>query len=132
VIDFDFERSPFEPIDHLQPGKPPVFHRRKPASTTPASPRAQFPRAGTELREQTKRWYDHQTGEIYLSDAINAYAHGRAVYGQVIHGDWYDIGNPSDYLVAQFASALAHPLYGPALRRLAHEIERADADPIGE
>jgi UTP--glucose-1-phosphate uridylyltransferase len=85
-----------------------------------------------ELREQTKRWYDHQTGEIYLSDAINAYAHGRAVYGQVIHGDWYDTGNPSDYLVAQFASALAHPLYGPAMRRLAHEIERADADPIGD
>ena len=81
-----------------------------------------------ELREQTKRWYDHQTGEIYLSDAINAYAHGRAVYGQVIHGNWYDTGNPSDYLVAQFASALAHPLYGPALRRLAHEVERADAD----
>ena len=52
--------------------------------------------------------------------------------GQVIHGDWYDTGNPSDYLVAHFASALAHPLYAPALRRLAHEIERADADPIGE
>jgi len=32
-----------------------------------------------ELREQTKRWYDHKTGEVYLSDAINAYAKGRAV-----------------------------------------------------
>ena len=29
-----------------------------------------------ELREQTKRWYDHKTGEVYLSDAINAYAKG--------------------------------------------------------
>ena len=44
----------------------------------------------------------------YLSDAINAYAHGRAVYGQVIHGQWYDTA-PSDYLLAQFASALANP-----------------------
>jgi UTP--glucose-1-phosphate uridylyltransferase len=81
-----------------------------------------------ELREQTKRWYDHRTGEVYLSDAINAYAKGRAVYGQVIHGDWYDTGNPADYLVAQFASALAHPAYGPVLRRLAHDIERRDSD----
>ena len=32
-----------------------------------------------ELREQTKRWYEHQSGEIYLTDAINAYAKGRAV-----------------------------------------------------
>ena len=31
-----------------------------------------------ELREQTKRWYDHKTGEVYLGDAINAYAKGRA------------------------------------------------------
>ena len=81
-----------------------------------------------ELREQTKRWYDHRTGEVYLTDAINAYAKGRAVYGQVIHGDWYDTGNPADYLVAQFASALAHPAYGPVLRRLARDTERRDSD----
>jgi UTP--glucose-1-phosphate uridylyltransferase len=72
-----------------------------------------------ELREQTKRWYEHRTGEIYLTDAINAYAAGRAVYGQVISGRWYDTGNPADYLVAQMASALAHPQYGPLLRQLA-------------
>ena len=29
--------------------------------------------------------------------------------------------NPADYLVAQFAFALAHPEYGPALRQLADE-----------
>ena len=40
-----------------------------------------FPVPGRNCESQTKRWYDHQTGEIYLSDAINAYAHGRAVYG---------------------------------------------------
>jgi UTP--glucose-1-phosphate uridylyltransferase len=72
-----------------------------------------------ELREQTKRWYEHRTGEIYLTDAINAYAKDRAVYGQVIQGKWYDTGNPADYLVAQFAFALAHPTYGPLLRELA-------------
>ena len=74
-----------------------------------------------ELRQQTKRWYEHRTGEIYLTDAINAYARERAVYGQVISGDWYDTGNPADYLVAQFAFALAHPKYGPVLRGLADE-----------
>ena len=77
-----------------------------------------------ELREQTKRWYEQtHTGEIYLTDAINAYAEGRAVYGQVIKGHWCDTGNPADYLVAQFAFALAHPEYGPVLRRLAHDLE---------
>lgn len=75
-----------------------------------------------ELREQTKRWYEgSQTGEIYLTDAINSYARDHAVYGQVIQGHWYDTGNPADYLVAQFAFALAHPEYGPALRQLADE-----------
>ena len=76
-----------------------------------------------ELREQTKRWYEHRTGEVYLTDAINAYAAGRAVYGQVIQGRWYDTGNPADYLVAQFASALVHPEYGPLLRRLAGDLD---------
>jgi UTP--glucose-1-phosphate uridylyltransferase len=71
-----------------------------------------------ELREQTRRWYDRQEGEIYLTDAINAYASSRAVYGQVIQGRWYDTGNPADYLVAQMAHALAHPEYGPLLRDL--------------
>jgi UTP--glucose-1-phosphate uridylyltransferase len=74
-----------------------------------------------ELREQTKRWYENRVGEIYLTDAINAYARNRAVYGQVIQGRWYDTGNPADYLVAQFAFALAHPNYGPMLRALVTE-----------
>jgi UTP--glucose-1-phosphate uridylyltransferase len=81
-----------------------------------------------ELREQTKRWYGHKTGEVCLSDAINPYAKGRAVYGQVIQGNWCDTGNPADYLVAQFASALAHPGFRPVLRRLVQEIDRPDPD----
>ncbi|WP_329456174.1 UTP--glucose-1-phosphate uridylyltransferase [Streptomyces sp. NBC_01497] len=76
-----------------------------------------------ELREQTKRWYERREGEIYLTDAINAYASSRAVYGQVIQGSWYDTGNPADYLVAQFASALSHPEYGPLLRGMTRELE---------
>jgi UTP--glucose-1-phosphate uridylyltransferase len=76
-----------------------------------------------ELREQTNRWYEHRTGEIYLTDAISAYAARHAVYGQVISGRWYDTGNPADYLVAQMASALAHPQHGPLLRHLACEHE---------
>jgi len=74
-----------------------------------------------ELRELTKRWYERRTGEVYLTDAISAYAATRAVYGQVISGRWYDTGNPGDYLVAQMATAMAHPEYGPLLRGLACE-----------
>jgi UTP--glucose-1-phosphate uridylyltransferase len=70
------------------------------------------------LREQTERWYTHRSGEIYLTDAINAYAHDHAVYGQVIRGKWYDTGNPLDYLIAQFAAALGDPAYAPHLRQL--------------
>jgi UTP--glucose-1-phosphate uridylyltransferase len=73
------------------------------------------------LREQTSHWYQRRTGEVYLTDAINAYAATRAVYGQVISGRWYDTGNPADYLVAQMATAMAHPEYGPLLRELATE-----------
>jgi len=76
-----------------------------------------------ELRERTRRWYEHRTGEIYLTDAVNAYAATRAVYGQVIQGRWYDTGNPADYLVAQMAHALAHPEYGPLLRGLVGELD---------
>ncbi|WP_327691264.1 MULTISPECIES: UTP--glucose-1-phosphate uridylyltransferase [unclassified Streptomyces] len=76
-----------------------------------------------ELRKQTKAWYEHRTGEIYLTDAINAYAATKAVYGQVIQGRWYDTGNPLAYLTAQFAAALADPEYGPPLRRLAELTE---------
>ncbi|WP_280265425.1 UTP--glucose-1-phosphate uridylyltransferase [Nocardia wallacei] len=74
-----------------------------------------------ELRKQVADWYTHRTGEVYLTDAINAFAASNAVYGQVIRGNWYDTGNPGDYLVAQFASALAHPEYGPLLRGLVKE-----------
>jgi UTP--glucose-1-phosphate uridylyltransferase len=73
------------------------------------------------LRTLTEQWYTRRTGEIYLTDAINAYAREHAVYGQVIHGRWYDTGNPLDYLIAQFAAALADPAYAPHLRRLAAE-----------
>ncbi|MEV6423913.1 UTP--glucose-1-phosphate uridylyltransferase [Streptomyces sp. NPDC051662] len=76
-----------------------------------------------ELREQTRLWYDRREGEIYLTDAINAYAASRAVYGQVISGRWYDTGNPADYLVAQMAFALSHPEYGPVLRGLVNELD---------
>ena len=74
-----------------------------------------------ELREQTKRWYERRTGEVYLTDAIHAYAASRAVYGQVLKGRWYDTGNPADYLIANFAACLAHSEYGPLLRRLARD-----------
>ena len=70
-----------------------------------------------ELREATRRWEENPHGEIYLTDAINRYARDRAVYGQVIDGTWYDTGNPLAYITAQMAFGLAHPEYGPALRK---------------
>ncbi|MET8815764.1 UTP--glucose-1-phosphate uridylyltransferase [Streptomyces sp. NPDC004549] len=81
-----------------------------------------------ELREQTRLWYDAErqgrpVGEVYLTDALNAYAAHHAVYGQVIQGEWYDTGNPADYLVAQMAHALSHPEYGPVLRKLVHRLD---------
>ncbi len=78
-----------------------------------------------ELREQTQRWYEHREGEIYLTDAINAYAAQPRGVRAGHPGRWYDTGNPADYLVAQMASALAHPEYGPLLRRLVSELEAA-------
>ncbi|MFF0393601.1 UTP--glucose-1-phosphate uridylyltransferase [Kitasatospora sp. NPDC004615] len=72
-----------------------------------------------ELREQHRRFRADPVGELYLTDALNAYASRRAVYGQVIEGRWYDTGNPHAYLLAQFAHALAHPDYGPPLLDLA-------------
>lgn len=81
-----------------------------------------------EIQKLTTNWEQHRTGEIYLTDAINNYAATRAVYGQVIAGRWYDTGNPVDYLVAQFAGALADPEYGPVLRQLARETETRPAD----
>jgi UTP--glucose-1-phosphate uridylyltransferase len=72
-----------------------------------------------ELERRTDQWYEKREGEIYLSDAINSYAADNPVYGQVIKGTWYDTGTPLNYLRAQFAAALAHPVYGPELRRLA-------------
>lgn len=80
-----------------------------------------------ELRKQVADWYTHRTGEVYLTDAINAFADSNAVYGQVISGRWYDTGNPADYLTAQFASALAHPEYGPLLRDMVANQEKSGA-----
>ncbi|MEV0643941.1 UTP--glucose-1-phosphate uridylyltransferase [Phytomonospora sp. NPDC050363] len=72
-----------------------------------------------ELERLTAQWYEHRKGEIYLADALNAYAADNPVYGQVISGTWYDTGTPLNYLLAQFAAALAHPVYGPQMRKLA-------------
>jgi UTP--glucose-1-phosphate uridylyltransferase len=74
-----------------------------------------------ELERQTEAWHQNPDGEIYLSGALHTYAGQHPVYGQVIKGTWYDTGTPLNYLRAQFAAALAHPEYGPELRKLARE-----------
>ncbi|MER5997186.1 UTP--glucose-1-phosphate uridylyltransferase [Nonomuraea sp. NPDC051941] len=74
-----------------------------------------------ELHEQTRRWQENPQGEIYLTDALHRHAADHPVYGQVIDGTWWDTGSPLNYLKAQFAAALAHPRFGPELRKLAQE-----------
>ncbi|MGW5359573.1 UTP--glucose-1-phosphate uridylyltransferase [Actinopolymorpha pittospori] len=72
-----------------------------------------------ELERQTQQHRDNPEGEVYLSGAIHEHARTNPVFGQVIDGTWWDTGNPLGYLRAQFAAALAHPEYGPELRKLA-------------
>ncbi|MCK2217335.1 UTP--glucose-1-phosphate uridylyltransferase [Actinomadura sp. ATCC 31491] len=75
-----------------------------------------------ELEAATRRRRERPEGEIYLTDALHRHAAaGNPVYGQVIDGTWWDTGSPLNYLRAQFAAALAHPAYGPELRKLAME-----------
>ncbi len=74
-----------------------------------------------ELEAATHRWYEDPQGEIYLTDALHRHAATHPVYGQVIDGTWYDTGSPLNYLRAQFAAALADPVHGPELRKLALE-----------
>ncbi|RCV51829.1 UTP--glucose-1-phosphate uridylyltransferase [Marinitenerispora sediminis] len=75
----------------------------------------------TELERQVQRGRVDPKGEVYLSAAIHEVALREPVFGQVIDGTWWDTGNPLGYLRAQFAAALAHPVYGPELRRMARE-----------
>ncbi|MEV0387977.1 sugar phosphate nucleotidyltransferase [Nonomuraea sp. NPDC050643] len=82
-----------------------------------------------ELEARTRRWRQRPDGEIYLTEALHAYALGHEVYGQVIDGTWWDTGSPLSYLKAQFAAALAHPVYGPELRKLAHDSGGSPAGP---
>ncbi len=72
-----------------------------------------------ELERQLNRHRHNPDGEVYLSHAIHEHAREYPVFGQVIDGTWWDTGNPLGYLRAQFAAALAHPDYGPELRKMA-------------
>ncbi|MDT0316920.1 UTP--glucose-1-phosphate uridylyltransferase [Streptomyces millisiae] len=72
-----------------------------------------------ELERMTGRHRTRPDGEIALSDAIHRHAGEHPVFGQVVDGTWWDTGNALGYLRAQFAAALAHPEYGPELRKLA-------------
>ncbi|MEU6716309.1 UTP--glucose-1-phosphate uridylyltransferase [Nonomuraea sp. NPDC046802] len=82
-----------------------------------------------ELEAQTRRWQQNPDGEIYLTDALHDYALTHEVYGQVIDGTWWDTGSPLNYLKAQFAAALAHPVFGPELRKLARDSEGTRTEP---
>ncbi|WP_174248359.1 UTP--glucose-1-phosphate uridylyltransferase [Streptomyces hoynatensis] len=82
-----------------------------------------------ELERMTLRHREHPDGEIALSGAIHEHARNNPVFGQVVAGTWWDTGNALGYLRAQFAAALAHPEYGPELRRMALEDGGQDGRP---
>ena len=55
-------------------------------------------------------------GEIQLTDALDALARRRAVYGLRLRGRRYDIGNLADYARTFLAFALEHETVGVAVR----------------
>lgn len=50
-----------------------------------------------------------ESGEVYLTSAINAVAQAGDVYGHVLEGKWHDTGNKQRYLEAVVEMALEDP-----------------------
>lgn len=56
------------------------------------------------------------TGEVYLSAAIDKLARAGQVYGKVLEGTWHDTGNKQKYLECIVDMALANDELGPQFR----------------
>lgn len=57
-----------------------------------------------------------ETGEVYLSAAIDKLARQGRVYGKVLDGNWHDTGNKQKYLECIVDMALANDELGPQFR----------------
>jgi UTP--glucose-1-phosphate uridylyltransferase len=53
-----------------------------------------------EIADLLRRLKPGATREIYLTDALDAYARKRLLCGKVLEGTWHDIGTPAAYLAA--------------------------------
>ena len=70
-----------------------------------------------------KRIKPGKGGEIQLTDAIELMIReGHPVHIVVHQGKRHDLGNPAGYIPACVDFGLAHPKYGPALKRMITEI----------
>ena len=70
-----------------------------------------------------KRIKPGKGGEIQLTDAIELMIReGHPVHIVVHEGKRHDLGNPAGYIPACVDFGLAHPTYGPALKRMITEI----------
>ncbi len=63
-----------------------------------------------------------KAGELQLTDGIAKVMADEPVYGRVIRGGWYDIGNKLDYLRSTVELALRHPELGSPFREALAEI----------
>jgi UTP--glucose-1-phosphate uridylyltransferase len=65
-----------------------------------------------------------KNGEIQLTDAMRLMLQDRAIYGVVLEGKRFDIGNKLDFLKTNVAFGLTHPDLGPDFRAFLKELAR--------
>lgn len=65
-----------------------------------------------------------KNGEIQLTDSMKLMLKDRAMYGVVLDGKRYDIGNKLDFLKTNVEFGLAHPDLGPGFRDFIKEIAK--------
>lgn len=63
----------------------------------------------SEIFPYIERTKPQPNGEIFLANAVNAYAQRRPFYGHVMEGQYYDCGNKLEYIKANIHFALRHP-----------------------
>lgn len=57
-----------------------------------------------------------ETGELFLTKAIDELARQNDVYGYILDGTWHDTGNKQKYIEAIIEQALKDPKLGPKLK----------------
>ncbi|RJL30332.1 UTP--glucose-1-phosphate uridylyltransferase [Bailinhaonella thermotolerans] len=68
------------------------------------------------IMEELERLGPDESGEVYLSAALDRYARRNPMYGQVIEGIWHDTGTLKSYLETVLQAALRDPDLKESLR----------------